>query len=109
SLRDPRAVHRMRLEDLVSLLRERVHRLRGRLRGGLEGLRFEDLTPDFVRVRVGDFRREAPAPQDQYDTMLRAGADRGLDATEVEPVQCFRKFVRPLSDSPRAPVRQAHL
>src|SRR5439155_12723905 len=81
SLRDPRAVHRMRLEDLVSLLRERVHRLRGRLRGGLEGLRFEDLTPDFVRVRVGDFRREAPAPQDQYDTMLRAGADRGLDAT----------------------------
>src|SRR5438046_8470677 len=93
----------MRLEDLVGLLRERVHRLRGRLRGGLERLRFEDLAPDFVRVRVGDLRREAAAPQDQRDAMLRAGADRGLDATEMEAVQRFREFVRPLPDSPGAP------
>src|SRR5207253_9165418 len=63
SLRDPRAIHRMRLEDLVGLLRERVHRLRGRLRGRLECLRLEDLAPDFVRVRVGDLRREAAPPR----------------------------------------------
>ena len=41
--------------------------------------------------------------------MLRAGADRGPHATEMEAVQRFREFVRPLSDSPRAPVRQAHV
>src|SRR5438046_8755867 len=93
----------MRVGDLVGLLRERVHRLRGRLRGGLERLRFEDLAPDFVRVRVGDLRREAPAPQDQRDAMRRAGADRGPHATEMEAVQRVRELARPLAESPGAP------
>src|SRR5205807_7796741 len=108
-LRDPRAVYRMRLEDLVGLLRERVHRLRGRFRGGLERLRFEDLAPDFVRVCVGYLRREAAAPQDEGHAMLRAGAARGLDATEMDAVQRFREFVRPLADPTRTPVCQAHV
>jgi hypothetical protein len=99
----------MGLEDLVGLFRERVHGLRGRLRRRLEGLRLEDLAPGFVRVRVGDFGREAAASQHHGDAMLGARPHGRPDAAEAEAVQGLREFLRPLADPARSAIRESHL